>query len=88
MGLASDLLSISEKARENILKERGKRIATEKQSQGAGRKSGEACGTKGSRKLSRIKAESRSWKDLSEVFNVVLLVRRVMGDRRVFERAA
>lgn len=70
------------------MKERRKKIATEKQSRDAGRESGEARGTKGSRKLSRIKAESRSWRDLSEVFNVVLLVRRVMGDRRVFERAA
>lgn len=38
MGLASDLLSISEKIRESILKERRKKIATGKQSKGAGRK--------------------------------------------------
>lgn len=60
MGLASDILSISEKIRENSLKERRKKIATGKQSKGAGRKRSEACGTKRSRKLSRIKTESRS----------------------------
>lgn len=49
MGLASDLLSVSETIRENILKERRKKIATEKQSKGAGRKRSEACGTKGNR---------------------------------------
>lgn len=49
MGLASDLLSVSEKIRENSLKERRKKIATEKQSKGAGRKRSEVCGTKGSR---------------------------------------
>ena len=71
MGLASDLLSISEKARENVWKERRKKIATAKQSKGAGRKSGEARGTKGSRKPSRMKAESRPWRDSSEVLNAV-----------------
>lgn len=49
MGLASDLLSVSEKIRENSLKERRKKIATGKQSKGAGRKRSEVCGTKGSR---------------------------------------
>lgn len=47
MGLASDLLSISRKIRENILKEKRKKIATGKQSKGAGRRRSEACGTKG-----------------------------------------
>lgn len=39
-------------------------------------------------KLSRIKTESRSWKNLSEDFNVVLFVRRAMGDCRLLGRTA